>query len=108
MSTNHKGTVRVLQGRVCGEDRIVWLNNRVCHRRSRVHTKLQLRLFAIIGGETFENQSTETRSSATTKGVEHEKALQTSTVVGEPANLVHDVVDLLLSNRVVTTSILDG
>lgn len=40
--------------------------------------------------------------------MEHEEALQTITVVGEPTNFVHDVVDLLLANRVVTTCVWNG
>ena len=73
--------------------------------RGGVHAELELGLLAVVGGETLEKESAETRTSATTEGVEDEEALQTSAVVGEAAKLVHYGIDLLLADGVVTTSV---
>ena len=95
----------MLQSRVCCEHGVVGLDNGVRHRWCGVDTELELRLLAIVGGQTLEDEGTETRTSSSTEGVEDEEALQTVAVVREAANLVHDGVDHLLTDRVVTASI---
>ena len=60
MSTHHERAVRVLEGRVRSEDRVVGLDDRVGHARGRVHAELELGLLAIVGRETFQKQGTET------------------------------------------------
>jgi hypothetical protein len=102
---NHEAAVGVLEGGVCGEDRVVRLDNSGGVLRSRVDTELELGLLAVINRETFHQKSTETRASTTTERVEDEETLQTSAVVGDTANLVEDTVDHLLADSVVTTSI---
>jgi hypothetical protein len=87
------------------KDRIVGLDYGVGESRSRVDTELQLGLLAVVGRETLKNEGTKTRSSSTTERVEDEESLQTTTVVGETTDLVHDGIDHLFSNGVVSTSI---
>ena len=101
----HERAVRVLEGGVGGKDGVVWLDNGAAHFRCRVHTEFELRLLAIVGGETLKEESTETRTSATTERVEDEEALEARAVVGQTADLVHRRVDELLADGVVTTGI---
>ena len=95
----------MLQSRVCCEHRVVGLDNGVRHRWCGVDTELELRLLAIVGRQTLENEGTETRTSSTTKRVEDKESLETGTVVCKAAQLVHDRIDELLSDGVVATGI---
>lgn len=95
----------MLERRVGGQDRVVRLHDGVGHLGSRVDAELKLRLLAIVCGETLEKKGTEARTSATAEGVENEEALKTGAVVGQTPDLVHDDVDLLLSDGVVAASI---
>jgi len=88
-----------------GENGVVGFDDRVGHLGGRVNAELKLGLFAVVGGETLQKESTETRASSTAEGVEDEEALETTTVVGQTADLVHHNIDLLLSNGIMTTSI---
>jgi len=72
---DHEGAVRVLEGCVCGEDGVVWLDHRCCNLWGWVDTELQLALLAVVDRESFHQQSSETRACATTKGVEDEETL---------------------------------
>ena len=95
----------MLKGRVGGENRVVGLNDRRAELRRGVHAELELRLLAVVGRKTLEEESAETRTGATTERVEDEEALKTGTVVGETAELVHDRVDLLFADGVVSASV---
>ena len=53
------------------ENRVVGLDDGTAHFRSRIDTKLEFRLLAIVGGETLHQQSTEPRSGSTSEGVEY-------------------------------------
>ena len=101
----HERTVRVLKGGVGGQNRVVWLNDGVSHGGSRVHAELELRLLAIVSRKPLKDESTETRTSSTTEGVENEEALETTAVICEAANPIHHIVDLLLANGIVSTGI---
>ena len=87
------------------ENRVVRLDNGVSHGRCRVHAELELGLLAIVRREALQDQRTETRAGSTTKRVEDKEALQAIAIVGQAANPVHDNVNLLLANGVVTTSV---
>lgn len=102
---DHEAAVGVLQGGVSGQDGVVGLNNGGGVLGSRVDAEFQLRLLAIVHRETLHQQSTETGTGTTTERVEDQESLETSAVVGNPADLVENLVDHLLSNGVVTTSI---
>jgi hypothetical protein len=45
---NHERTIGVLKGGVCGEDRVVWFDNRGRGLRSWVHAELQLNLLSEV------------------------------------------------------------
>jgi hypothetical protein len=96
----------VLESSVGGQDRVVWLNNGSCGLRSWVNAELQFDLLAEVDGETLHEKSTETRSSSTTERVEDEETLETGAVIGNVANLIQNLVNQLLANSVVTTSII--
>jgi len=102
---NHERTVGVLERGMCGQDRVIGLNDRVGHSWCGIHAELQFGLLAIVGRKTLQNESAETGSSSTTKGMEHEETLQTSAIIGQAADLVHDNINLLFTDGVVTTGI---
>ena len=95
----------MLEGRVRSEDRVVGLNDRAGQLRRGIHAELELGLLAVVGGKALKEESAETRTSATTEGVEDEEALEARAVVGQTADLVHRRVDELLADGVVTTGI---
>jgi hypothetical protein len=105
---NHEGTVGVLKSSVGGKDGVVWLNNGGGGLRSWVDTELELALLSVVNGETLHEKSTKTRTGSTTEGVEDEETLETRTVVGNTSDLVQDLVNQLLSDGVVTTSVVVG
>lgn len=45
---NHETAVRVLEGSVCGKDRVVWLDDGGSDLRSWVDTKFQLALLSVV------------------------------------------------------------
>ena len=95
----------MLKRRVGRQDGVVGLDNRARQLGSGVHAELELGLLAVVVRETLHKERSETRASSTTERVENEEALETRAVVREPANLVHDEVDLFLADRVVATGI---
>jgi hypothetical protein len=103
--THHEWAVRMLERCVCGEHRVVRLDDGRRQLRGGIHAKFELWFLAIVRGEAFEKKSAEARSSATAKGVENEEALEAIAVVRKPPDLVHGGVDKLLSNSIVTASI---
>ena len=98
----------MLEGGVGGEDRVVGLNDRGGSLGSRVDAELELGLLAIVDREALHEESTETGTGTTTERVENEETLETAAVVGNAANLVEDLVDKLLADGVVTTSVVVG
>jgi hypothetical protein len=105
---DHEGTVRVFQGGVGGQDRVVRLDDRGGHLGSGVDGELELALLSVIRAQPLQQQTSETRTGTTSERVEDEESLETGTVVGESSNPVHDVVDELLSDGVVTSSVVVG
>lgn len=101
----HERAVRVLERRMRRQDGVVWLNDGVRHGGCGVHAELELRLLAIVGGKTLEDEGTEPGASTTAKRVEDKEALKTTAVVRKAANLVHHSVDHLLTHCVVTTGV---
>lgn len=102
---DHEAAVGVLEGGVGGENGVVWLNNRCGDLGRWVDAELELALLAVVDGQTLHEQGTETRASTATEGVEDEETLETRAVVGNTADLVEDLVNELLSDRVVATGV---
>lgn len=95
----------MLEGGVGGEDGVVRLDDRGGGLRGGVDTELELALLAVVDGQTLHQESAETRASTTTEGVEDEEALQANAVVGNAADLVENLIDKLLANGVMATSV---
>jgi hypothetical protein len=95
----------VLEGGVGGEDRVVGLDNGGSVLRGGVDAELKLGLLAVVDRETLHQQSTKTGTGTTTKGVEDEEALKTRARVGHAADFVKNLVNHLLTDGVVTTSV---
>lgn len=102
---DHEGAVRVLEGGVGGKDRVVGLNDRGGNLRGGVDAELKLALLAVVDRQTLHEESTETGTSTATERVEDEESLETGAVVGDPSDLVEDLVDELLADGVVATSV---
>lgn len=98
----------MLKSSVRRQDRVVRLDNRGSGLGSRVDAELQLALLAIINGKTFHQEGAETRTSASTEGVENQEALETAAVIGNAADLVEHLVDQLLADSIVATSVVVG
>jgi len=105
---DQEGTVGVLDGGVGGENSVVRLNDSSRDAGSRVHGELELGLLAVLGRKTLEEKSTKTGTSSTTEGVEDQEALERLAVVGDTADTIHDIVDHLLANGIVATSVVVG
>ena len=69
------------------------------------YIQIKLQLLAVVHQEMLEKEGTESRSYAAAEGVEDKEALEATAVVCKLADLVHDQVDKLLANRIVTTCI---
>ena len=95
----------MLKRRVGRQDGVVGLDNRARQLGSGVHAELELGLLAVVVRETLHKERSETRASSTAERVEDEEALKTRAVVRQATDLVHDGVDELLADGVVSASI---
>lgn len=102
---DHEGAVRVLKGGVCGQDGVVGLDDRGGDLGCWVDTELELALLAVVDRQTLHQKGTESGTGSTAEGVENEETLQTRAVVGNAADLVQDLVNELLADCVVATSV---
>lgn len=91
-----------------GKDRVVRLHDGGGGLRSWIDAELQLDLLAEVNRQALHEQGTESRSSSATEGVENEETLQTGAVISDVANLVENLIDQLLSDSVMTTSVVVG
>jgi len=105
---DEEGTVGVLNGTMGSKDGVVRLNDGSRDTRSWVDGKLQLALLAVVEGETLQEESTKTGTSSTTERVEKQETLKTRAGIGYLADLVDNAVNELLSDSVVTTSVVVG
>ena len=62
---NHESTIRVFEGGVRCQDRIVWFDNCSWNLRSWVDDEFQLEFLAIVDTQSFHQQRCETWTSAT-------------------------------------------
>lgn len=105
---NHESTVRVLQGGVGGQDRVVGLNHGGGYLRSGVDGELKFGFLSVVDRQSFHQQGAESRSGTTTEGVEDQESLETGTLVSQFSESVEDEIDDLLSDGVVSTSVVVG
>lgn len=87
---NHERTVRVLQGGMGGQDRVVGFDHSCGHLRGRVDSELQFGLLAVVNGESLHEERSEPRSGASSERVEDEEALETGALVSQLTDAVED------------------
>jgi len=104
----HDGDVGVLEEGVGGQDGVVRFDNSGGHLRGRVDGESELGLAAVVDGQTFQDEGSETGTGTSTDGVEDEESLQTGAVISELADAVEDEVNNFLSDGVVTTGVVVG
>jgi len=90
------------------QDRVVGLNDGSGNLGSWVNGEFQLGFLAVVDRETFHQQGGESRASASAKGMENEKSLKTSALIGQLSDAVKHQIDDLLANGVVATSVVIG
>jgi hypothetical protein len=105
---NHERTVGVLEGSVGGQDSVVRFDYRVTEPGGGINAELEFRLLPVISGKALEQESTETGTSSTTERVEDEETLETSAVIGQTPDLVHNWVDLFFADGIMATSVVAG
>lgn len=99
----HDGNVSVLEEGVGREDGVVGLNDGSGDLRGGVDGETQLGFLAVVNGESFQKERSETGTSSTTDGVEHQEALETSALIGKLSDSVEAEIDDFLTNGVVTS-----
>src|SRR5690606_10171485 len=105
LNIDKEGTVGILNSAVGSEDSVIRLNNGGRDTGSWINCKFQLALLAVVKGDTLQEEGTETGTGSSTEGVEEQETLKTRALISHFAHLVDNLVNELLSNSVVTTSI---
>jgi hypothetical protein len=95
----------VFEERVGGEHRVVGLNDGGGDLGRGVNAEVKLGFLSVVNRESFEEERAETRSRSTTNGVEDQETLETGALIGELANSVEAEVNNLLSDGVMSTSV---
>ena len=93
---------------MCGEYSVVRLNNSSGDLRRRSDGETHLCLAAEVNSKTLKKKRSKTGSGSSSGGVEDKESLESGTVITHLADLVNDGVDNVLSNGVVTTSVVIG
>mmetsp|Transcript_18966 Transcript_18966/g.24414 ORF Transcript_18966/g.24414 Transcript_18966/m.24414 type:complete len:296 (+) Transcript_18966:410-1297(+) len=101
-------TIRVLQKRMCGQDTVVRFHHGRTDFRTGANGKTKLGFASVIHAQTFQKETTKTRSSTTPRGMKDQKALQSGALIGQLTDTIHDLVNQLLTDSVVTTSVVIG
>ena len=73
--------------------------------RCRVDGELQLGFLAVVDRKSLQEERSESRSGTSSEGMEDEESLESSTLVSQLSDSVQADIDNLLSNGVVTTSV---
>merc|ERR1712232_1448860 len=100
---HHDSHVRVLEQGVHAKYRVVRLDDRCRHLGAGPDREGQLRLLAVVDGQTLEHEAAKARTSATTDSVEDHEALEACAVVRKLTDTIQDEVNDLLTDSVVAT-----
>ena len=100
-----KGTVSMLQKSMRGQDRVVGLNNSGRHLGGGRHREGELGFAAVVNREPLKEKGSKARSSSSASCMKDKESLKTGAVVSQLTNPVKDKVNNLLSNGVVTASV---
>jgi len=99
----HNSNISMFKERVSGQDGVVRFNDGSGDLGRGIDGETELGLLAVIDGESFEEEGSETGTSTTTDGVEDHETLETSTVISELSDSVECKVDDFFTNGVVTS-----
>jgi len=99
----HAGNISVFQQGVGGQDGVVGFNDGSGDLGRGIDGEAELGLLAVIDGESFQKEGTETRSGTTSDGVEDHEALETSAVVSQLSDSVEAEIDNFFTNGVMTS-----
>jgi hypothetical protein len=99
----HNSDISVFQEGVSGQDGVVRFNDGSGDLGRRIDGEAELGLLAVIDGESFQQEGSETGTCTTTDGVEDEETLETSTVISELSDSVQAKVNDFLTNGVVSS-----
>merc|ERR1719464_1171715 len=105
---DHEGTVGMLQRGVSSQDSIVRFDHSGGHLRCRVDGELKLGLLSVINGKTLHQKGGKSRASTSSKRMEKQKSLKTSTLVGQFPDSVQNQIHDLLANGVVSPGVVVG
>ena len=104
----HDGHILMFQEGVSGQDGVVRFNHSSGDLGGRVDSETQFGLLAVINGQSFQKEGTETGTSTTTDGVEDHETLETGTVVSQLTDTVQAKVNDFLTNGVVSSGEVTG
>ena len=99
----HDSDISVFQEGVSGQDGVVWFNDGSGDLWGWVDGEAELGLLAVIDGESFQEEGTQTGSGTTSDGVEDHESLKTGTVISELSDSVQAQVNDFFTNGVVTS-----
>jgi len=99
----HNSDISMFKERVSRQDGVVWFNDGSGDLGRRIDSETELGLLAVIDGESFEEEGSETRSGTTTDGVEDHEALETGTVISKLSDSVECKVDDFFTNGIMTS-----
>jgi len=99
----HNSDISVFKEGVSGQDGVVRFNDGSGDLGGGIDGETELGLLAVINGESFEEERSETGSSTTTDSVEDHESLETGTVISELSDSVKCKIDDFLTNGIVTS-----
>jgi len=99
----HNGNISMLEKRVGGEHRVVWLNNSSGNLRGWVDSEAKLGFLTVVNGKSLKEKGSESRSSSSSNGVEDDESLESSTVIGQLSDSVKTEVDDFFTNGIVSS-----
>jgi len=99
----HNSDISVFQEGVSGQDGVVGFNDGSGDLGRGIDGEAELGLLAVIDGESFQKERTQTGTGTTSDGIEDHETLETSTVISELSDSVQAKVDDFLTNGVVTS-----
>merc|ERR1719228_478339 len=105
---DHECTIAVLESCVRAQGGVVGLHHGRGYLGSWVNAELQLRLLPVVDRQPLHQERGEARTGAAGEGMEDEKALKSSAVVGQLPHPVQHKVDDLLADGVVASGIVVG
>jgi hypothetical protein len=99
----HNGDISVFKEGVGGENGVVGFYDCSGDLRRGIDGESELGFFAVVNGESFQEERAESGTGTTTDGVEDEETLETSAVVSKFSDSVQTEIDDFFTNGVVSS-----